>query len=686
MAIIPTIKTIRDPIYGCVYLTPAEQLVVDRPEFQRLRFVLQQSTAYLTFPSNTTTRFAHSLGASHLAGQMFLSSLSNCDRDSLDNFLKDAAEIIKKACGGTIDFSEPNKLIQSCSELIGNPFVLHSTPPFTNLPSRLDELLHGSTLSKRTSWPHILSITILWQAIRFATLVHDLGHLPMSHLFEHAIEEFDDQLGTDDEKLVTPLERDFEELLQRNSLVPHELVNTSVAIHERLGCLLFSMIYPSIEESRTTNNNLLQIISWLAKCIVLISPSSIDSPTPTHLSAWRVIRFLHLLIAGELDADRLDYCVRDPIACSMEFGTINQTKLIRSTRLLAKAKDANSNYEYVQAVDRRALADVEFFFIQRFFALRTIVSQHNVQRSEAILRRFLRDLITLCINRDDDDILKVCIDYGFWVECKDTKFKGQLGPLTPHPDLIGRFDDSWLRAFMYSVWKVSQAKAEEDSAEAEFDLNVASHRVGFLADVILNRKIDVCLTVNKVDADSVDLALQAVEQAVELAIPLLALASPAPPKVEALLSRGLAHIFRTPSYFQDAIDDAVRQSLAEVFPNLDQFVVISDYEKLRFPEVDELARSLHITTDKNHAVSVRNVSTILRSLSSVINATQTEDEKVARFMSGDFAVPCLRIFLVGPGVRSLRTSESGKVQKAVAKGLAMVVTDVVMNGVPKRVP
>ena len=62
-------KSARDPVHGQILITPLEQLLIDRGVFQRLHAVSQQSVAYLTFPSNRTSLFAHSLGATHLAGR-----------------------------------------------------------------------------------------------------------------------------------------------------------------------------------------------------------------------------------------------------------------------------------------------------------------------------------------------------------------------------------------------------------------------------------------------------------------------------------------------------------------------------------------------------------------------------------------------------------------------------------------
>ena len=60
-------KSMRDPLYGFVYLTELEVKLIDTAMFQRLRRIKQLSHAYLAYPSATHTRFEHSIGALHVA-------------------------------------------------------------------------------------------------------------------------------------------------------------------------------------------------------------------------------------------------------------------------------------------------------------------------------------------------------------------------------------------------------------------------------------------------------------------------------------------------------------------------------------------------------------------------------------------------------------------------------------------
>ena len=61
---------IHDPIHGTVAITPIMKMIIDTPEFQRLRDLKQLGASYFVFPSATHTRFEHSIGVSHLAGKL----------------------------------------------------------------------------------------------------------------------------------------------------------------------------------------------------------------------------------------------------------------------------------------------------------------------------------------------------------------------------------------------------------------------------------------------------------------------------------------------------------------------------------------------------------------------------------------------------------------------------------------
>ncbi|KAF8926125.1 SAM domain and HD [Haplosporangium bisporale] len=66
----PSEKYINDPIHGHVLLDHTVLSYIDTPQFQRLRDLKQLGSAYYVFPGATHNRFEHSIGTSHLAGEL----------------------------------------------------------------------------------------------------------------------------------------------------------------------------------------------------------------------------------------------------------------------------------------------------------------------------------------------------------------------------------------------------------------------------------------------------------------------------------------------------------------------------------------------------------------------------------------------------------------------------------------
>lgn len=62
---------IRDPIHGSIQLNDGEEAIIESVEFQRLREIKQLGFSEFSFPGATHNRFLHSIGVSHLAGQIF---------------------------------------------------------------------------------------------------------------------------------------------------------------------------------------------------------------------------------------------------------------------------------------------------------------------------------------------------------------------------------------------------------------------------------------------------------------------------------------------------------------------------------------------------------------------------------------------------------------------------------------
>ncbi len=61
---------VKDPIHGMVYFSENEKSIIDNKAFQRLRRIKQLDSSYYVYPGAMHTRFEHSIGVMHLAGEM----------------------------------------------------------------------------------------------------------------------------------------------------------------------------------------------------------------------------------------------------------------------------------------------------------------------------------------------------------------------------------------------------------------------------------------------------------------------------------------------------------------------------------------------------------------------------------------------------------------------------------------
>lgn len=73
------IYQVRDPIHGFIEFDEKEKQIIDSPAFQRLRRIKQLGMADFVYPGANHTRFEHSLGVMHLAGEFF-KAIVNDDR------------------------------------------------------------------------------------------------------------------------------------------------------------------------------------------------------------------------------------------------------------------------------------------------------------------------------------------------------------------------------------------------------------------------------------------------------------------------------------------------------------------------------------------------------------------------------------------------------------------------------
>ncbi len=123
-------KVVKDPVYTSIQLPSDFFKIVDDPLFQRLRYIKQTGLTHLVYPGLRHSRFEHSLGVAHL----MLTALEAIHRNTLHVY------------------GENSRVFKAVKALTED--------------------------------------TILWCSAGIAALLHDVGHLAWSHVFESALTDY----------------------------------------------------------------------------------------------------------------------------------------------------------------------------------------------------------------------------------------------------------------------------------------------------------------------------------------------------------------------------------------------------------------------------------------------------------------------------------------------------------------
>ena len=481
------ITTIREPIHGAIDITCYEREVIDSPYYQRLHFVLQNSTTYTAYPSNKNSRFVHSLGVSYVCGEMLISALRNAPKGELLEFLAQAADFVfalsvedssRNAKSETIRHKRLvegwKRTILGHSRFAHRSFLPTAAEPLCDEDVNNDDL-HGFEIG--------FLVDTLWEAVRICGLAHDIGHLPMSHSFEMALLKIDELLdqypgyerqsqanSIDDDAIVQPLVSDHHDLLEKFSGIDRDqLANfllDEIEVHERRSLMILQYIIEADayghedEDKETETGEYRDLVFSLA--LLILYASSADNlaldqsgktiSDPPKFPAF--VRVLKTIVAGEVDGDRMDYTIRDGHACGSEIGIFDIQRVI-SNAVLRKHEDRFRIMYY-----ERAISGLEHFFVQRHDGYKYLIYHRTSSRTEACLQELLGRLLHAAVVCPGSLPSSVLFDFGY-ITVDSNKRVEQILPFSR--DAMASLDDSNLRTmFMILRKKMASWKPGED--------------------------------------------------------------------------------------------------------------------------------------------------------------------------------------------------------------------------------
>ncbi|KAG5495568.1 hypothetical protein GH5_03231 [Leishmania sp. Ghana 2012 LV757] len=347
--------SVRDTLYGQLEFPPVIRVLTDSPVVQRLRDLKQLGNSFYVYPGATHSRFEHSLGVCYLGMELYRSIVDGHREEHRDFGVPEIVNLTREAA-------------QKDMHCIG-----------------------------------------------IAGLCHDLGHGPLSHLFESFV---------------------------RSSARPEE-VQLRRWSHEQASIMLLRKMWSENERELAELGFTESDLRYVELLINGLAPGK---PWPDNVGRQKWARFTTEIIANKrsgLDVDKIDYIQRDSVACLGTPTFVSMRRLFQGARVVVGDNDETS-IGYPDKLD----GVIEEIFLARSH-LHRIVYQHRVTK--------VIDLMTLDALRAAGDVFEI------------SNGKDGVMPLRScvlHPDFYVHASDWIVLAILHGSSK-EMSETSGGSAQAE---------------------------------------------------------------------------------------------------------------------------------------------------------------------------------------------------------------------------
>ncbi len=307
-------RAVYDSIWGDIQLTNCEYRLINSQVFQRLKHIKQMSLAYIGHAGAQHTRFEHSLGCLYVADYLTRNMVVYDD-----------------------ETVEALKLFDMQVE-----------------EGRLSGSLFGNILTH----------------VRIAALLHDIGHAPMSHLFEEVSHKYP--------KL---FECNIDDIGESLRGVSPYCEFTKYNPFDKYGHEKYSVFQILLDKQLTKIFNEASVQKeWIA---YLIDGYKNGDNIPSYLEMFRAI------ISGDFDADRIDYINRDFNRCGIN-SVIDLPRYAMSLNYCAFEtgkvdETGQKQFTFKVIVNTKYIMEISNLLFQRYMLTRRVHQNDSTVMHEQIM-------------------------------------------------------------------------------------------------------------------------------------------------------------------------------------------------------------------------------------------------------------------------------------------------------------
>jgi len=237
----------------------------------------------------------------------------------------------------------------------------------------------------------ILRSRVLQRHALALALLHDVGRMPYSHVYEYAIEDlvnvFDSDIAAEVEKY---RRHDEAEILMK---LLHMVLDHSRALDCQLLAALSTLTYIPSSIMKERFREFRDVLTRLAEpCSEACSDEDVE-----EYSVATVVRLLRDLINSNIDVDRADYMMRDIIAAGVRYGLFDIERLF-SVMVLAPPPNIESAFRRpVLGILDKGVSVVESMLISRSYMYSEVYLHRIVLAFNSMLARLIALLLYLAL-------------------------------------------------------------------------------------------------------------------------------------------------------------------------------------------------------------------------------------------------------------------------------------------------